>query len=202
MENMKEYWNNIYETKTTDQESWTQVVPKTSLRFIHSFHLPKDAKIIDIGGGDNKLVDFLISEGYENITVLDISFKALQRTKERLGDRAKNVKWIVSDINHFVPDETYDLWHDRACFHFLTDEEQIKRYIETVQKSVNGYLVLGTFSQNGPAKCSGLNVMRYDETTLLNAFQNAFDKIRCITEDHLTPAGKLQNFIFCGFKKK
>src|SRR5450631_1793514 len=128
--NIKNHWEKIYETKSPEQISWTQNVPKTSLDFIHSFGLTKTAKIIDVGGGDSKLVDYLLDEGYENITVLDISDKALDRAKTRLGENAKKVKWIASDITEFQPDTAYDVWHDRATFHFLTTHEQILRYLE------------------------------------------------------------------------
>lgn len=121
----KLHWDNIYSTKTTQEVSWTQEVPKTSLDFIKNFHLPKSASIIDIGGGDSKLVDFLLEEGYTDITVLDISEKALERANVRLGQKATLVQWIVSDITTFKPERQYNAWHDRATFHFLTTSNQI-----------------------------------------------------------------------------
>jgi 2-polyprenyl-3-methyl-5-hydroxy-6-metoxy-1,4-benzoquinol methylase len=163
--------------------------------------LSKTAKIIDIGGGDSKLVDFLIEEGFENVSVLDISKKALDKAKLRLGEKAQKVNWIVSDITHFEPNTTYDVWHDRATFHFLTTPEQISKYIETAQKSITGYLIIGTFSENGPKKCSGLDIKQYNETTLTNELKTGFEKISCVTEDHKTPFGTSQNFLFCSFKK-
>ena len=198
----KYHWDTVYETKNPDQVSWTQEVPKTSLDFIHSFGLTKKSKIIDIGGGDSKLVDYLIDEGYENITVLDISSKALQKAQNRLGDNAKKINWIVSDITEFEPATTYDIWHDRATFHFLTTSEQVSKYMKTARKSVNGYLTIGTFSENGPTKCSGLDIKQYNEETLTNELNNGFDKIRCVTEDHLTPFNTTQNFLFCSFKRQ
>jgi SAM-dependent methyltransferase len=197
----KKHWETVYETKNSDQVSWTQEVPKTSLDFIYSFGLNKTAKLIDIGGGDSKLVDFLLDEGYEDITVLDISAKALDKTKQRLGNRADKVKWVVSDITEFEPAATFDLWHDRATFHFLTTQEQINKYMNTARKAVKGYLTIGTFSHNGPKKCSGLDIKQYNEETLTAELQNGFDKIRCITEDHITPFSAIQNFLFCSFKK-
>lgn len=197
----KNHWENIYETKNPDQVSWTQKKPQTSLDFIHSFGLGKEAKIIDIGGGDSNLVDFLLEEGYKNITVLDISAKALEKAQQRLGNNADKVKWLVTDITAFKPAETYDIWHDRAAFHFLTTPEQISTYIDIARKSITGYLVLGTFSKNGPAKCSGLDIQQYDETSLSEKFRENFEKIQCITEDHITPFKTTQNFIFCSFKK-
>ncbi len=169
--------------------------------FIHSFGLSKTAKIIDIGGGDSKLADYLLDEGFENITVLDISSKALDKAKERLGDRAEKINWIISDITEFKPKITFDVWHDRATFHFLTTREQIAKYMETARSSVSGFLTIGTFSDNGPDKCSGLQIKQYSEETLTAELQNGFDKIRCVTEDHITPFDTKQNFLFCSFKR-
>ncbi len=195
------HWDTVYETKNPDQVSWTQEIPKTSLDFIHSFGLKKAAKIIDIGGGDSKLADYLLDEGFENITVLDISAKALEKAKQRLGDKAKKINWIVTDITEFKPDTTFDVWHDRATFHFLTTIDQVAKYMETARKSVSGYLTIGTFSDNGPEKCSGLSIKQYSEETLTTEIKNGFDKLRCITEDHTTPFNTKQNFLFCSFKR-
>ena len=197
----KKHWETVYETKDPNQVSWTQETPKTSLAFIHSFGLPKTAKLIDIGGGDSKLVDFLLDEGFEDITILDISAKALDKAKQRLGDSADKVKWIVSDVTEFEPATTFDLWHDRATFHFLTTKEQIAKYVNIARKAVKGYLTISTFSDDGPEKCSGLDIKRYNEETLASELQNGFDKIRCITEDHVTPFNTKQNFLFCSFKR-
>lgn len=199
--NIRQHWEKVYETKTAKQVSWTQDVPKTSLNFIHSFGLPKTAKIIDIGGGDSKLVDHLLDEGFENITVLDISATALDKAKARLGERANRVNWIVSDITDFNPDNTFDVWHDRATFHFLTTEAQVANYMIKARKSVTGYLTIGTFSTNGPNQCSGLHIKQYNEESLTKELKNGFDKIRCVTEDHITPMHTFQNFLFCSFKR-
>ncbi|MEH6763167.1 MAG: class I SAM-dependent methyltransferase [Aequorivita antarctica] len=198
----KTHWEVVYNTKTPDQVSWTQEIPKTSLEFIHSFKLKKTAKIIDIGGGDSKLVDYLLEEGFENITVLDISAKALEKAQKRLGEKAKKVSWIVSDITDFKPTTTFDVWHDRATFHFLTTTEQVEKYKQTVKNTVNGYLIIGTFSENGPSKCSGLDITQYSQEKLTTEFSEAFEKISCLTEDHKTPFDTFQNFLFCSFKKK
>ncbi|WP_412850961.1 class I SAM-dependent methyltransferase [Chryseobacterium sp. PMSZPI] len=197
----KDHWENVYETKNPDQVSWTQVKPQTSLDFINALGLGKDAKIIDIGGGDSNLVDFLLDEGYENITVLDISTKALEKAKERLGDAALKVKWIATDITVFEPTETYDIWHDRAAFHFMTKPEQVSKYIDIAEKNISGFMILGTFSKEGPKKCSGLDIQQYDENSLSERFNAGFEKVKCITEDHTTPFGTIQNFVFCTFKK-
>lgn len=148
----KKHWETVYETKIPDQVSWAQAIPQTSLDFIHSFKLSKQASIIDVGGRDSNLVDFLLEEGYENITVLDISEKAIERAKERLGKIAIKVNWVVTDITEFKPTAQYDIWHDRATFHFLTTPEQIEKYKAIVGKAVIGNLFIGTFSENGPNK--------------------------------------------------
>ncbi len=199
----KDHWERIYETKQPNEFSWTQEVPGTSLEFIHSFNLPKSSRIIDIGGGDSKLVDFLLDEGFENITVLDISSKALERAKKRLVGRANRVTWIPSDITEFSPDTTYDLWHDRATFHFLTKDTEIKKYLSAMRKSVKpgGYVIIGTFSTKGPKRCSGLDVRQYSEETLMEQLNGGLEKIRCITEDHITPFNTKQNFLFCSFRR-
>lgn len=198
----KNHWENIYETKTPEQVSWTQEIPETSLHLIEMLNVSKDAKIIDIGGGDGKLVDFLIEKGYRNITVLDISVKAIERARNRLGEKADQVQWIVSDIIDFEPAMKYDVWHDRAAFHFLTTREQQEKYIDLVKKAVNNYLILGAFSQQGPTRCSGLEIQQYSEETLLKMFHIDFNKIKCFEEDHKTPFSTIQNFLFCVFEKK
>lgn len=198
----KQHWDQVYATKQPNEVSWTQEVPQTSLEMIQSFRLPKAASIIDVGGGDSKLVDHLLDEGYTNITVLDISERAISKAKDRLGKKASTVHWIVADITDFVPQQQYDLWHDRATFHFLTSPDQVSNYVATVNQYVSGYLVIGTFSENGPTKCSGLPVHRYNEEQMMKTFTNKFLNVSCITQDHITPFNTKQNFIFCSFKKK
>ncbi|WP_395050813.1 class I SAM-dependent methyltransferase [Flavobacterium sp.] len=197
----KNHWETVYETKQPNEVSWTQENPKTSLDFISETHLGKSAKIIDVGGGDSKLVDFLLEEGYENITVLDISSKALKRAQKRLGKNADKVSWIVSDVTEFKPETSYDIWHDRATFHFLTMPEQIKKYIEITEKWVTDFLIVGAFSENGPKKCSGLEIKQYSEMEMENQFSKSFKKLKCIAEDHITPFETTQNFTFCVFEK-
>jgi ubiquinone/menaquinone biosynthesis C-methylase UbiE len=163
----------------------------------------KNANIIDIGGGDSRLVDFLLEEGYENISVLDISERALDRAIKRLGNRASKIKWIVSDILDFIPDVRYDFWHDRATFHFLTEKPQLVKYLSTARQAVklNGWVTVGTFSTEGPERCSGLEIKQYREETLTAEFEKGFVKIECKTEDHLTPFHSTQHFIFCSFQR-
>ena len=198
----KKHWENIYSTKQLNEVSWYQPTPETSLKFIKALNIPKTASIIDIGGGDSFLADNLLQLGYQNITVLDISKKAIERAKLRLGKQSKNVKWIQADASDFNPIETYDVWHDRAAFHFLTDENEIEDYLNAAQKGVkeNGNLIVGTFSTEGPKKCSGIEITQYSESTLTKRFSK-FKKVNCQIIEHDTPFGITQNFIFCSFKK-
>ncbi len=199
----KKHWENIYKTKDLKEVSWYEENPETSLGFFKQFKVPKTAKIIDVGGGDSFLTEHLLDEGYQDITILDISEAALIKAKQRLGGRAEKVKWIVADAATFTPTEKYDFWHDRAAFHFLTQENEISKYLHTVQQSINptGILVIGTFSKQGPQKCSGLEIKQYSEKTMTERLQKFFEKIKCITVDHTTPLGTVQNFIFCSFRK-
>jgi len=201
--NRKEHWENIYQTKPLNEVSWYQPIPEISLSFFSQFNVPLTAKIIDIGGGDSFLVDHLLDLGYQDITILDISETAIGRARQRLGDRAQNVKWIVADAAAFNPTEKYDFWHDRAAFHFLTLETEIENYIDTIQRSMNscGILVIGTFSEQGPKKCSGIEIKQYSEVSLTNRLKKYFEKLHCITVDHQTPFDTIQNFIFCSFSR-
>jgi SAM-dependent methyltransferase len=199
----KSHWENVFSTKTEEEVSWFQSYPKTSVEFLELFKLPLDANIIDIGGGDSYLVDILIEKGYQNIYVLDISENALIRAKQRLGSKAGLVHWIVSDVTDFVPDVKFDFWHDRAAFHFLTTPIKIDQYVNIAESSIKsgGYLILGTFSENGPLKCSGLEIKQYSEASMSYRFEKGFDRVKCVTEDHLTPFNTTQNFLFCSFKR-
>jgi ubiquinone/menaquinone biosynthesis C-methylase UbiE len=199
----KKHWENIYQTNHLKDVSWYQPTPTTSLDFLKQFNISTTAKIIDIGGGDSFLVDHLLDLGYTDLTVLDISATSLDRAKQRLGDRATKVKWIVADAATFKPTEQYDFWHDRAAFHFLTQDQEITNYIDTIQKSIKptGILVIGTFSEQGPKKCSGIEIKQYSETTMTDRLKKFFEKVKCITVDHQTPFDTIQNFIFCSFKK-
>jgi ubiquinone/menaquinone biosynthesis C-methylase UbiE len=201
--NRQDHWENIYQTKELKDVSWFQPNPETSLEFFKQFNVPKTAKVIDIGGGDSFLVDHLLNLGYQDISVLDISNAAIERAKNRLGERSKNVKWIVADASNFKPSEKYDFWHDRAAFHFLTEENEISSYLETAQQNINpkGVLVIGTFSEQGPKKCSGIEIKQYSEKTMADRLKLFFDKIKCITVDHKTPFDTIQNFVFCSFRK-
>jgi SAM-dependent methyltransferase len=200
----KLHWENVFSTKTEKEVSWYQQYPQTSIDFITALHLPLDAKIIDVGGGDSYLIDTLLDLGYTNLTLLDISSGAVEKIKTRLGVKASNVTFIVSDILDFNPSELYDFWHDRACFHFLTANNQIDRYVEIVDQALadDGKLFIGTFSENGPKKCSGLDIRQYNEASLRLLFERDFNLKGCFAEDHQTPFDTIQKFLFCGFERK
>lgn len=200
----KDHWEHLYSTKSEAEVSWFQLYPKTSMEFVQLFDLPLTANIIDIGGGDSHFVDALLDKGYQNIWVLDISANAIEKAKKRLGDRASAVNWIVADITNFEPPVQFDFWHDRAAFHFLTTEEKINKYVSIAEDAIkkDGYLILGTFSEQGPIKCSGLEIKQYSEASMSARFEVAFDRIKCIQEDHVTPFNTVHNFLFCSFSKK
>jgi ubiquinone/menaquinone biosynthesis C-methylase UbiE len=204
MDMKKEHWENVFATKQETEVSWYQKQPKTSVDLIEKLNLSKEAKIIDVGGGDSYLIDNLLELGYTNLHLLDISSKAIERIKNRLGVKSENVTFIVSDILDFKPEIKFDVWHDRASFHFFTDENDIQKYSNLVANSIasNGNLIIGTFSENGPLKCSGLPISQYNELKMKAVFENDFDLIESFTEDHQTPFDTTQNFIFCTFKKR
>ncbi len=199
----KHHWDKVYD-KEEEEFSWFQPYPKTSMEFIELLNLPHTANIIDIGGGDSHFGDALLDQGYQNIGVLDISAKAIERAKKRLGEKSLSVNWIISDVTEFRPPVQFDLWHDRAAFHFLTTEDSIHKYVSTAEDALkqSGYLILGTFSESGPEKCSGLEIRRYSEASMSARFEVGFDRIKCVHENHATPFNTIQNFLFCSFRKK
>lgn len=199
----KSHWEKIYSTKTLEEVSWHQPVPTTSLQFFTENNIPLDAKIIDIGGGDSFLVDNLLELGYTNLSVSDISAAAIDRAKVRLGEKASKVTWIISDVTDFKPTESYDFWHDRAVFHFLTNESEIEQYRKLVADAVvsKGTLAIGTFSENGPLKCSGIEIKRYSENELIACFANDFEVVEHFQVDHQTPFDTIQNFTFAKFRR-
>jgi SAM-dependent methyltransferase len=203
-EERKSHWEKIYSTKQQNEFSWYQEVPSTSIELIKELNLPRSAKIFDNGGGDSFFVDYLLKLGFENITVQDISEAALERAKKRLGNDANKIKWIVCDEANCNPTEQYDLWHDRAAFHFLTEEKEINNYVNTISKGIkpDGHLIIATFSEQGPLKCSGLFIKQYSERSMTKRLKDAFEKEKCFTTDHHTPFNTVQNFLFCSFKRK
>jgi SAM-dependent methyltransferase len=197
----KSHWEKIYSEKSPQEVSWTQEIPETSIKFFNDFKLSKTSPIIDIGGGESKFVDFLLAEGYQNISVLDISENALKRAKDRLGEKSINIEWIVCDINDFNPKKKYALWHDRAVFHFLTSNVEINRYVENVKQNSENFIV-GTFSTSGPKKCSGLEISQYDKNLLSKLFEESMTINKVEYINHITPFETTQNFIFCSFSAK
>ena len=198
----KKHWETIYTEKSPAQVSWTQSTPTASLNLINATKLPLDAPIIDVGGGESMLVDHLLDHGYKDITVLDISGNALSRCQKRLGARAKNVHWIEADITAFHPQRNYALWHDRAVFHFLTTEEDKAAYKKLVSNQVSRALVLSTFSLDGPLKCSGLPICKYNAEGLQALFAPHFELVQSHEELHHTPFNTTQAFVYTQFKVK
>lgn len=202
-EQRQAHWEKIYQEKDTSQVSWFQAKPEQSLDWIKSVDLNAEDAIIDIGGGDGRLADFLLLEGLKNITVLDISAKALENAQARMAEKAHYVNWICSDIQAFETNQQYHFWHDRAAFHFLREDHEIERYVETASKAIisGGYLLVATFSDHGPKKCSGLEVRQYDELQLIDRFNEHFSMIDHRRQLHPTPSGSKQEFLFALFRR-
>lgn len=195
-----QHWQAVYEKKVAEEVSWYRAHLERSLSFVRSCHLAADARIVDVGGGASTLVDDLLDQGYANLAVLDLAEAALQKTRERLAERAAGVDWIVGDATQaLLPSLSVDFWHDRAVFHFLTDELDRAAYLEQATRCIKprGYLLVATFGLNGPEQCSGLPVARYDRGNLYAQFASAFDKIGEATEVHETPWGSPQSFVYC-----
>ncbi|MEO2143136.1 MAG: class I SAM-dependent methyltransferase [Flavobacteriaceae bacterium] len=201
---MKLHWDNVYYNKNENEVSWYQKIPKTSLDHIKSLNLNLDSKIIDVGAGESRLVDNLLDLGFNNIDVLDISKKSIEKAKNRLGEKSEKINWIVSDINDFVSNNKYDLWHDRAAFHFLKDSSKINNYVELANSCLNsnGKIILGTFSSNGPLKCSGLEISRYNSSSINEIFKKHFILLNHRISIHPTPFDTFQEFMFAVFEKK
>jgi ubiquinone/menaquinone biosynthesis C-methylase UbiE len=199
----KEHWEAIYKTKAPNEVSWYQERPTKSLELIKASKIKKDAAVIDVGGGASTLVDHLLSNGFRRLTVLDISLEALQKAKARLSTTyADAVTWMEGDVTQVIlPYHFYDLWHDRAVFHFLTSPEDRQRYIRTLNDALKpgGHVIMATFALEGPPKCSGLEVMRYSPETLSKELGAEFKLISSVSEIHQTPSGGDQNFIYVHF---
>lgn len=196
----KDHWENVYTTKATDAVSWFQPHAEVSLELIKATGSGRDAAIIDVGGGASTLVDDLLAQGYTDLTVLDLSAAALAAARSRLGSSASRVRWIAADITRAeLPANRYDIWHDRAVFHFLTTAEEREAYVQTVFRAVKpgGHVIVATFAEDGPEQCSGLPVMRYRPDQLHAEFGEAFFLLKHEKEAHHTPAGKVQQFVYC-----
>ena len=197
---VRTHWEKIYTTKTSDQVSWYRPHLETSLALIMRSISDRLASIIDVGGGESTLVDDLFEQGFRNITVLDVSHAAIDVNKTRLGEKAGGIHWIVADITKVeLEPRAYDVWHDRAVFHFLTAQEQRAAYVRQVARAVKpgGDVIVSTFGPGGPAKCSGLDVVRYDAESLHDEFGARFRLVESSKELHQTPFGTTQQFLYC-----
>lgn len=201
---LKLHWETVYQTKDTTKVGWFQTKPKVSIDLISGLKIPKNAPVIDVGGGDGVLVDWLLEEGFEHITVLDISASALENSKNRLGESASKVRWEVCDILEFEPEGKFELWHDRAIFHFLTEPKDQQIYRRLVECAIHsgGYLLILTFSKSGPKSCSGLPVKQYDVSDLEEFFGDEFELVNSLNYDHITPSGAGQNYSVGLFRRK
>lgn len=201
----KEHWETVYSTKSPDSVSWYQEHAETSLNLIQNLNLEKTAAIIDVGGGASTLVDDLLLNGYAHLSVLDLSGAALEAAKKRMGASCAHVQWFEADITAIqFPKHQFAVWHDRAVFHFLTKPEEREAYIQTVMHSVKpgGHIIIATFAEDGPTQCSGLPVMRYSAQALQAEFGEGFSLNLQVKENHNTPFGTTQKFVFCHFVKK
>lgn len=205
MNTRQDHWDHIYKTKTRDEVSWHREHLDLSLQILDQLGIGNDAAIIDVGCGSSTFIDDLINNGCTDITALDISDNALSGIRERLGERSGLVKWIAADITQAkLPSNSYDLWHDRAIFHFLTEKADRIRYVEQLSRSLRsgGYVVIAAFALDGPKKCSGLDIVQYSPELLSKELGGEFSFIDSLNEDHATPFGTVQKFVYCIFKKK
>ncbi len=201
----KSHWEGIYKRKLSDEVSWYQPRLNLSLELVARSGITRNAKIIDVGGGDSTLVDDLLGDGFANITVVDLSMAALARAKERVDGNAKDVRWSEADITRLdLLASNYDLWHDWAVFHFLTESADRVVYINALKHALKtpGYVIIATFAPDGPEQCSGLPTVRYSSESLQRELGSAFELTEARNEMHLTPAGKLQSFVYCLFRRR
>ena len=198
------HWQTVYQTKGEHDVSWFEESPAISLELIRATGVTTTAPIIDIGGGASRLVDALLDQGYSAVTVLDLSEKALEISKARLGPQgAAKVKWVAVDVTAWEPSQAYDVWHDRATFHFLTDPSERAAYVERVLRAVRfgGHVIIGTFALDGPERCSGLPVVRYDAAAISKILGPSFDLLQSRIHAHQTPTGVIQRFQFSRFRR-
>ena len=201
---IKSHWENVYQSKSFNEFSWYREHLENSLKLILGTGVGNEAAIIDVGGGSSTLVDDLLDHGFVDVSVLDISSSALARSRERLGRRAETVNWIVADITDVVlPNDRFDVWHDRAVFHFLTDAEDRQKYVDLVMRSLKpgGHIIVASFGPNGPRKCSGLDVVRYSPESMHGEFGSQFELINSFSETHNTPFGTTQELVYCYCRK-
>jgi SAM-dependent methyltransferase len=202
-ENRRAHWENVYTTKGEKEVSWFQEDPAPSLELIGLARPAPQSAIVDIGGGASRLVDHLLARGFLRVTVLDISEASLEVARARLGDRAGVVQWIAADVTRWSPTQSFDIWHDRAAFHFLIDPADRAAYIARMKQAVppGGHVIIGTFAADGPEKCSGLPVSRYDAAGLTDQLGEGFELLAARRHDHTTPWNTEQRFQFCVFRR-
>lgn len=201
----KQHWEQVYTTKASDSVSWYQPHAQRSFDWIVGTGISREGQIIDIGGGASTLVDDLLNADYECITVLDLSRTALQVAQHRLGARAKSVRWCEADVTTTeFPTNLFDVWHDRAVFHFLTEAVDRRMYVEQFRHAVkaDGHIIMATFSLDGPTRCSGLPIVQYSAVSLQAELGAQFELVKQANEQHTTPSGARQNFIYCHFIKR
>jgi hypothetical protein len=200
----QEHWTNVYQEKTADSVSWYQPAAEPSLQALDRFGASPSSSFIDVGGGASNLVDALLSRGWEHLTVLDIAQPALETSKRRLGPNATRVSWELADITEWSPSKQYDVWHDRAVFHFLTEPDQREAYRRALSAGVadGGLVIIATFGLDGPERCSGLPVERYDREKLAHELGHSFRVLDCWREEHVTPWGAKQAFNWCAFRRE
>jgi 2-polyprenyl-3-methyl-5-hydroxy-6-metoxy-1,4-benzoquinol methylase len=201
--NRKDHWDRVYKKLSPSEVGWYQAYPERSLKLVNNTCAATDCRIIDVGGGASNLSEHLLDQGYMKLTVLDISGNSIEKAKSQLREKSSRITWIAADITKYNFNEQYDVWHDRAVFHFLTKTEDRKRYISSLNQALklNGHLIMATFGLDAPPKCSGLSVVRYSPETLQNELGNNFNMVDSFSENHVTPSGIAQNFIFCRFIK-
>lgn len=200
----KSHWEHIYDSRSPQEVSWFQIKPERSLALIHATGVARDESIIDVGGGASRLVDCLVDEGYRSLAVLDIAAAALAHARARLGARAGQVEWFEADVTAFEAPHPFQLWHDRAVFHFLTDAADRARYVEVLDRTLvpGGHLIMAAFAPGGPTQCSGLDIVQYDGERLSAELGPGFELLESGEEMHLTPAGKEQRFGFFRLRKR
>ena len=201
--NRKDHWERVYQKQSPTEVGWYQAYPERSLQLINNSCMGTSYRIIDIGGGTSKLSEHLLDQGYTKLTVLDISGNSIEKAISHLGEKSSGINWIEADVTKYSFNEQYDVWHDRAVFHFLTEAEERKGYLHSLNQALtlNGHLIIATFSLDAPLKCSGLSVARYSPETLHNELGDNFNLVEYFLQDHVTPSGVSQNFIFCRFIK-
>lgn len=199
----RDHWARVYTEKAPSEVSWYQAEPEASLRALDRLGARPDSALIDVGGGASNLIDALLERGWQDLTVLDIALSAIEAARNRLGPAADEVTWLVADITEWQPSRRYDVWHDRAVFHFLTEPEQREAYRRALSSGLapDGLVIMATFAPDGPERCSGLPVQRYDPAALAKELGSGFRLVESWRQEHVTPWGSSQAFTWCAFRR-